>query len=112
MIAKRIIQKHSKKARHHFFKHVAILTKGGRIFSVAHNFDCTHAEESAVRQVWPNSCHGMTLESYRVTRTGKMAMAKPCKNCEELLRKAGIRKVKYSDSAGIIQTMKLPPWEF
>lgn len=38
---------------------------------------------------------------YREDRHGIVKLSKPCKTCEKLMRKAGIRKVFYSTDSGI-----------
>ncbi len=54
-----------------------------------------HAEAKLCRKLdW-----GSTVYVARTRKAdGKMAMAKPCANCERLLRQRGIRRVEYSIS--------------
>lgn len=107
MFSLMIIKTHAKKAQHSHFHHVAILTRGGAIVSIGVNVGWEHAEAAALRQLWPDHRHGLTLWSYRVTKGGRLSTAKPCVPCQELLRANGIRRVRYSDSDGNMQKMKL-----
>jgi len=43
---------------------------------------------------------------YRELQNGDMALSKPCIHCEEMLKRAGIKKVYYTDNTGY-KSMKL-----
>jgi len=101
------VRTHAKKSRNMHFWHVAILTRGGAIVSIGYNRGYEHAEEMALRKLWPDHRSGLTLWSYRITKAGKLAMAEPCEFCQELLRSNGIKRVRYSDRTGKMQKMKL-----
>lgn len=51
-----------------------------------------------LRLVWPvNWTWGSTVYVARVRRdNGKMAMSRPCRDCERVLRSRGVRKVFYT----------------
>jgi deoxycytidylate deaminase len=107
MFALSLIQKYAKKSVHKQHRHVAILTRGGAIAAIGYNRVETHAEEKAISKIWPNKRRGLVLWSFRITKAGKLAMAKPCPHCEALLMASGISTVHYSDSSGSIQMMRL-----
>jgi len=100
-----LIKKYAKKSRHHHFHHVVFLTKGGNIVSVGWNLERTHAEVSALGKIWPSEREGLCLWSFRVGRSGKLAMAKPCSKCQKIIQQSGISSIRFSDSSGKICSM-------
>ncbi len=53
-----------------------------------------HAESRLSRKLdW-----GATVYVVRVLSTGRLSVARPCKNCEAALRRKGVKKVVYSIS--------------
>lgn len=56
----------------------------------------TCAEHATMRQV--RDCSGMTLFVVRISRTGTLAMARPCGRCRKMIAEAGIKKTFYSIS--------------
>lgn len=98
----------------------ATLTKGKRILGVGYNETnrntkhwtqywegSIHAEEAALLQAIKE--HGLselrnsTLHVVRLSKSGHLAMAKPCLHCQELLRRFQIKKVLYSTENGMEQ---------
>lgn len=55
----------------------------------------THAERNALRM--HSNPRNAFVASVRLDRAGKLGMAKPCIRCETELRKAGIRRVIFSN---------------
>lgn len=55
-----------------------------------------HAEISATSSLNPVDTKGYTAYVYRERKDGQLAMAKPCKFCESMLRSMGIRNIVYS----------------
>jgi tRNA(Arg) A34 adenosine deaminase TadA len=97
------------------FKIGALVVKGGRVLSWGHNKDKTdpirirrpnpyvdklHAELVALHGITETG--GCTLYVVRVGRVKSMALAKPCRMCMEMIRKAKIRKLIYSTDDGMI----------
>jgi deoxycytidylate deaminase len=103
----KLARKLAKKARHNYAFHGVIVQRGGAIVATGYNHHIIHAEQNAVNQLWPSERKGCKLWSIRVTKGGKLAMAKPCADCEEYLRRNGIKAVWYSNDAGQIERMKL-----
>lgn len=58
-----------------------------------------HAEEVAIRRA--GSTEGATIYVARITRSGYVAIAKPCETCQELLELAGIQTAVWTDTGGI-----------
>jgi deoxycytidylate deaminase len=96
----------------------ATITKGKRILGVGHNEvnrntkhwaqyweGSIHAEEAALLQAVKQ--HGVlelrnsTLHVVRLSKSGHLAMAKPCHHCQELLLRFQIKKVLYSTKDGM-----------
>lgn len=90
----------------------AVCVKGGSVLSfgqsklktdprvcdldlVAHNLALSiHAEEDAIRRC--GNPKGATLFVSRVGRNGNIGIAKPCKKCQRLIRRNGIKRVYYT----------------
>lgn len=62
-----------------------------------------HAETRLTRKV---NLKGTTVEVMRFNSVG-LAMARPCPNCEKALRKAGVKKIRYTNEVGGWSTLKL-----
>ena len=107
MLSMATITRHALKSIHKQHHHVAVLTRGGAIVAIGWNHGETHAEMKALHQIWPDHRPGLVLWSFRVTRLGKLAMAKPCPNCTKELVKNGITKVHYSDAQGVMRALRL-----
>lgn len=81
------------------WKHVAVLISGGRIVGSAMNEDKYHAEDLLLYG-WEQEARGATVLSIRVKKDGSFANAKPCKNCWQILKKAGVKKVRWTEPEG------------
>lgn len=101
------LTKAARKSDHRAFQHVAIVQRGGAIVSIAHNYNWTHAEVRALAKLWPSKRVGTRIISLRITKGGKLAMAKPCKACMEYMLQAGVKSVVYSDSSGVLRKIRL-----
>jgi deoxycytidylate deaminase len=78
------------------------VVKGGKILSVEHNLYTKHAEERATNKVWRSELVGATVYVARPMYNEEVpiGLAKPCSDCEKLLRSLGIKKVVYSNNGG------------
>jgi deoxycytidylate deaminase len=54
-----------------------------------------------------DSLSGCTMFVARTTRTGRVAMSKPCEGCQNLLRLLNLRKVYYTNETGGISELAL-----
>jgi len=99
-----------------------IITKGGSVISMGessyrnspkHNeadgVNCSeHSEIAALRKVSPNrDLKGAIAHVARVSRGGRVSIAKPCRGCQKALREAGVKRVHYTESEDTIKRMKL-----
>lgn len=103
-----LIKKHAGKSWHWYYRHVAVVEKGGAVVAVGFNVrGGTHAEVHALKKLWPSKRRGCRVWSLKLSNTGRLTMAKPCPACEAYLREQGIKTVLYSDSEGQIQRLRL-----
>ena len=103
------------------FKHGAVITKNGNVLGmgvnrmvnnpgsisddeVAKKHASIHAEVAALKACGKANLTGATIYVARTSRIfSRPAMSKPCENCQEALREAGIKRVYYT----IDSTMEL-----
>jgi deoxycytidylate deaminase len=100
----------------------AVITKGSRVLATGHNSisycsvnnfqNSRHAEMDAILHLLHkhnglSSLAGSTLYVTRITKTGRTAMAKPCKKCMALILSVGIRDIFYTTDNGSIERIKL-----
>lgn len=85
------------------FRHATLIIRGGAILAAACNTAERHAEDRAIRQLWPTYARGSTVINIRLTRRG-FACARPCIECMALLRKERVRKIIYTDESGSFVT--------
>ena len=101
----------------HFYAHRvgAAIFKGAAVISLGCNLakthpqspDCysTHAEFSAILK--GKDVRGASLFVARLTRTNKVSCAKPCESCQQLIEKAGISRVFYTNYNGEMEEYKV-----
>lgn len=98
--------KMTERSQHSVFWHGALVKRGGNILAKGYNHGSRHAEEMAIKKLWPSKRVGTTVWSIRITKTGKLASSKPCPKCMALLRASGVRCVIYSTCEGKLERMK------
>ena len=59
-----------------------------------------HAEAHAILRRGIDTCVGCTMYVVRVTKLSHLALARPCKECQRLIKEAKIKKVIYSVGSG------------
>ena len=91
-----------------------LLAVGFNIYTKTHpegkrkTYDITiHAEQMALlrRRHYDNDSN-LTMYVWRETVGGVPALSKPCGNCQERMRVAGIRKVRYINEHGEAEEMR------
>lgn len=104
----------------------AVIYKKGRLIGYGYNkINCStqklgkskqgtiHAEKSAVISCIKHSeksldkVQGASIYVSRITRSNSIGLAKPCSNCEKLLRAVGIKWVYYTENNGTISILNL-----
>ena len=81
----------------------AMIVRGGQIISRGvnryHRDGSVHAEVSALSQMTRQKANpdGCDIHVYRFLANGSYGLAKPCRECRQALREAGIKRVWYSD---------------
>ena len=94
-----------------YFRHCCVVWKGGRILNWDINSAYGHAEANVIHgsSAWTvdeaSNVYRAKFLSIRITRTGRLAMAKPCAKCAELLRSYKMTGW-YSTSTGTLE-----PWK-
>ena len=78
----------------------AVVVRGGKVVAKSHNRLTRHAEVRALAGLWPSECDGATVYVVRPTYTGGLGLARPCPDCEQELRRLGVRKIVYSTYGG------------
>lgn len=66
-------------------------------------FNNIHAELSAVINAAREDLSDCSIYVYRETKNGKMAMARPCVHCMELLRRMNLGRIFYSTESGFVE---------
>lgn len=94
-------------SNHDSYWHGAVAMRGGCVVGIGYNHGEKHAEEMALQNIWPNKRKGVKVISVRITRTGRMSMAKPCPKCEAYMKQHGVKSVLWSNHDGKLETTKL-----
>lgn len=119
----RIATKEAKRSAFSRAKVGAVVCRGGRIISSGYNYigncnyirgrsypESVHAEASAVAKLLRarrfGDLVGSTVYVSRFSSIGTR-LAKPCRECEDLLRAVGVKRVIYTTNNGGTEEMKL-----
>ena len=92
------------KSKHPKYKHAAIVFHNQEIICHANNSNDQHAEVRALEIARIlGYTRDLTLLSLRVTKTGKLALAKPCFSCFLYIKlTGGVSKILHSNERGMI----------
>jgi deoxycytidylate deaminase len=67
-----------------------------------------HAEHRCLlRRQWRENGKNLCIYVYRELSNGTLACSKPCHNCMNLLKEAGVKKAYYFDKLGVITSLKI-----
>lgn len=96
-----------------FYRVGCVIVKGSRVIGKGFNsrktcprfgygpFDACHAETSAIKNALTKNNYNLLSDSsayiVRLTKAGRIALAKPCEGCFEKLRDFDIQKIYYSN---------------
>lgn len=104
---------------HGIYKLGAILVKNGNVVGIGWNQNKTHPKaknytrlmhaelDAIITAGCSNGTLGTDMYVARITKGGKMATSKPCRDCWILLKEAGLKSVTYIDEGGLICSEKL-----
>ncbi len=98
------------------FRVAAVIFKGKRIISVAHNevrsnsvpkwlnyYDnALHAEAAAILKSKKRDLRGYSILVIRIGKKGDLILSKPCEKCQEFIEYSGIKNIYYSNAEGKI----------
>ena len=62
-----------------------------------------HSELSAILKYGKEDCSDCVFVNIRIDKKGKLAMAKPCKGCQDLLKQIGYKKLFFTNEEGEFQ---------
>lgn len=83
------------------FRGSVVGTGHNKVHSTGHpTLDGKHAEREALNNTTAKYRKGSTVYVCRLTRTGSLAMAKPCDACHTVMKKMGVKYVWYSTDGG------------
>lgn len=60
-----------------------------------------HSEFAAILKLGLDDCNKLTFINVRIDNNGKLAMSKPCCNCQMLLQQVGYKKLWYWDEGWV-----------
>ena len=114
----KIAARHAMHSEHGIYRMGAIVIRKGRIIAYGFNKNRTHpralnftrkihAELAALIMADRGDTYNSDMYIVRITNGGRLATSKPCRDCEILLKEAGIKSVTYIDKEGLICTQKL-----
>lgn len=119
-MAFRISGKEAKKSLHTKHKVGAAIVKGGRILATGFNSlspsyklktKTRHAEAAAILKMLNglrlHDLAGADMYVTRFTKGGVTGMAKPCTECQKLMRSVGIKRTFYTTDNNTTEMMKL-----
>jgi len=91
-------------------RHASIIFKNGKPVAFGVNSEDLHAEEASyltATRFGKLSTKGLKMVNIRLTRAGRIGLAKPCPACLELLKEKKFRKVIYSTNEGTFKEIYL-----
>lgn len=103
-------------APRHSRKVGAALFSGGALIAIGYNrYNYTHpdakwgihAEHSALIKRRYHPGKNLVMYVYRELSSGQPACSKPCENCQNLMREAGVKFVRFLDDAGNFKQIQL-----
>jgi deoxycytidylate deaminase len=102
-------------------RHFAFILKKGKIVSIGKNSNKSHpinqkygyfkgsglhAEACAIIKSGKIDHTNHTLVTFRIDRNDKVAMGRPCKNCQKLLKDVAFKQIFYSNEQGEFEQSK------
>jgi len=90
-------------------RHASIVFRRGNPIAGGYNDGEEHAEANAIHGVDRVTTRpkNLVMVNIRLTKAGKIGLAKPCPACLDLLKEKKFRKVIYSTNAGTFEEIYL-----
>lgn len=88
-------------------RHATAVLRGGSIIALGVNTATRHAEESALKKLWPSKRRGTSLLNLRLKPSGMIGDSRPCLRCREFAKQAGVSSIFYTDDDGGIERIRL-----
>jgi len=99
--------KEANKSDHYHHKHATLLFKGSTLVATGYNLGNKHSEIMALNKVKHKmGAKGLIAFNVRLTKGGAIGMSRPCVQCEDALRMAGIKKTIFTNSMGNLREDK------
>lgn len=89
------------KSPHPHHRHASVVLKGGAVLATGYNHDERHSEVVALSKLWPSKRRGTVVLNLRLTNAGSVALARPCVECAEFLRRSGVQYVWWTTREGL-----------
>lgn len=101
------LAKNVSKTSSHKIKMGAVIVKNGNVISISANRAKTHpkavweghglhCETSAILYAGKCDLNGASVFVYRENKKGKISMARPCLECQKVLKENGFKKMYYT----------------
>jgi pyrimidine deaminase RibD-like protein len=78
----------------------AVVVRGGQVISKGYNRGRRHAEISALARLWPSERVDTVVYVARPLYEAEYGLARPCEDCLNAMRRAGVKKVFFSAEEG------------
>lgn len=106
-----LAKKLSKKSNHHQYKLGCVIVKGKKIVGLGYNqlkshpksphkWSQIHAEFHALIGTHTADLQGASVYVFRQNKHHELAIAKPCKCCEKMLRDCNVKRVFFTVGSG------------
>ena len=95
------------------YRHGSVVFKGGSILGAGYNWPVApptedhrrfsiHSERDALKGLHGSQIHGANMFSVRISNSGSIANAAPCRGCRKLLRRKGIKNVYWIEDGEVL----------
>lgn len=92
-------------------KHGSVIWKGKTIIGAGYNHHMSapmpnnrkvsiHSEKDCLTGLRGDQIYGSNVLAIRVTKTGQLSSGGPCKGCQKLLKRKGIKKIYWFEESG------------
>lgn len=101
-------------SEHGIYKMGAVAVRHGNVVAIGWNKNRTHPRaknftrkiHAELAAIIGHNVDASDMYVVRITKGGKMATSKPCRDCEVLLKEAGLKSVTYISEGGLVCSTK------